>query len=420
MSLELILTVLFAALAAVHIVAIAIFLLPARRMGKSTYTPPVSIIIPAHNEARFIAATIQSILNADYPSKKEVLVIDDGSSDETAEIVKALSRKNKAVRLFSIPHSGKAKALNYGLEKARFETVVCMDADSSIEKQSLLALVQPLADPKTGASSGAIRVKYNGLFTWFQDIDYIVSSGWRHICSKLNSTYVTPGFAAFKKSALEKIHGFSNDTLTEDIDVTIRLRKAGFHAVMSRAVIHTAAPSSLTGLVKQRIRWGRGSMQVAKKHSDILFSRSLNFIGNYAFPMHLFWYAFALMYIPFAVYWFVGNFISQPLSLASVELLAKWFTIYGIADVVVNILTGAYALTALMSAIILSWLFSFLYLLLNMARFGFTWRTLVAYLFIFPYYWLLLAVQAVVLVAESSSSKRVTNKWNKNEGNVVE
>ncbi len=417
MSLELILTMLFSTLAAVHIIAIAIFFLPARRTIKNKYTPPVSVIIPAHNEARFIAATIQSILSADYPGRKEILVVDDGSSDETAGIVKAVSGKNKIVRLFSIPHSGKAAALNYGLEKAQFETVVCMDADSSIGKTSLLALVQPLADPRTAASSGAIRVKYNGIFTWFQDIDYIISSGWRYVCSKINSTYVTPGFAAFKKSALKKIHGFSNDTLTEDIDVTIRLRKAGFHAVMSHAIMHTSTPSSLVGLVKQRIRWGRGSIQVAKKHTDIFFSDKMNFIGNYAFPMHLFWYAFALLYIPFAMYWFIGNFVSQPLSLASLEVLAKWFTIYGIADVVVNILTGTYALTALLAAIIASWLFSFLYLLLNMARFGFTWRTLVAYIFIFPYYWLLLAVQAVALLREAFSRQLATNKWSKRGGN---
>ncbi|MBI3190693.1 glycosyltransferase family 2 protein [archaeon] len=419
--LELFLAFLFAILAAVHLVAVSIFLLPGKKYTDK-YCPPVSIVIPAHNEEKFISESINSVIDAGYKNKKDIIVIDDGSTDKTAHVVRSLSKKYKNVRLFSIPHSGKANALNYGIRRARFDIIAYLDADSFIEKSSLMLLVHPLKDKRIAASSGVIRARRKGIFTWFQDVDYIVSSGWRHICNKVNSTYVTPGFAAFSKTALKKINGFTGDTLTEDIDITIRLRKAGFHAVMTKASIFTSVPSTLTGLVRQRIRWGRGSVQVAKKHSDIIFSGKMNLVGTYAFPMHLFWYAFAILYMPFAIYWFSFNYASQFasgsfLSFASLEFVIKWFTLYGIFDLLRNIISGAYGLTFLLASIILSWFFSFLYFVISSIKFGFTWRTFAAYVVIFPYYWLLLIVQAAVLIYEAFSRKSVKNKWNKKSGN---
>jgi cellulose synthase/poly-beta-1,6-N-acetylglucosamine synthase-like glycosyltransferase len=410
-------TFLFGLLAAVHMLALGIFLFPSRKAKSKKYCPPVSIIIPAHNEEKFIANTIESLVNAKYNNKREIIVIDDGSSDNTAEIVNDITKKNKNIRLFSIPHSGKSKALNYGVKKAQFDTVVYLDADSSIVEKSLMNLVQPLSDPNIAASTGVIRAKYSGIFSWFQDIDWLISSCWRYVFGKLNSLHVAGGFAAFKKTALENVNGFSTDTLTEDIEITIRLRKAGFRVAMTDAVMFTSVPSSIRGFVKQRMRWARGLLQTTNKHSDIIFHPNKHFFGMYPMHQQLFWYVFGVVYTPFALYWFFSNLATQAISFNLILFMAKWFTLYGIMDMLYGIMVASYALTALRLMIILSWAFSLAYIIAAMSKFGYTWRMVVAYAFVFPYYWLIMFVQALVAVSAIFSRTQVQNKWSKSMGN---
>lgn len=409
-----ILAVLFASLAVVQAIALGIFFFP---QSKSTrkHSPPLSVIVPAYNEAGFIKNTVQSILSADYRGKKEILVIDDGSTDHTVEEAKSI--RDPRVKIYQKQHAGKAAAVNYGISKARFETIALLDADSSLDKKALQLLVQPLADG-ADVSTGVIRAKRTrNPLTWFQDIDYMVSSGWRYICSKINATYIAPGFAAFRKSALEKVGNFDNDTLTEDLDIVIKMRKAGYKAAMvPAAVMTTSVPSTFYGLVRQRLRWGRGSLQVAKKHSDVFFMPGIRTVSWYAFPMHLFWYAFAILYIPFALYVLFSSYLATASGAVSTLIFAaKWFTIYGIADLIFSTAIGSYQMNFLIGSIIASWAVSFAYLLLLIRKFsGGGWKIAVGYLIIFPYYWLLFFVQAVALLHETvRHKKKGSNIWEK-------
>lgn len=418
---DVLLAVLFSLLAVVNAAALAIFFYPERK-SHSRFCPPLSVIIPAHNEEKFIAGTINSALDARYKNRREVIVVDDGSTDRTSDVVKSVARKNRNVRLFRIPHSGKSAAINHGIRMARFGTIAYVDADSSLEKNSLIELVRPLAERNTVISTGIIRARQTkNPLTWFQDIDYISSSSWRYVCSKVRATYVAPGFAAFKKRAVVKIGGFSSDTLTEDIDTAIILRRAGHGAAMTKAVIFTSVPSTLKSLVRQRMRWGRGTIQVAKKHSDIIFSPKTSTVGMYSFPMHLFWYAFALLYLPFALYWIASSYLSSVTSILSagtLVFLLKWFTVYGILDLFYQVYTGAYALTPLLASVLISWSLSFVYLLASFKKFSaYSWK-LLAYVVMFPYYWLMFTIQALALVYESASAKRSSNVWKKHEGNL--
>ena len=410
MMMDIFLTVLFSLLAAVNAILLCLFLLPDRVYGK--FCPPLSVIIPAHNEEKYISKTIESVLKSDYRNTMEIIVVNDGSTDKTAEIVGALSRTQKKIRLFSLKHSGKSAALNFGIKKARYETVAFVDADSTLEKKSLMKLVEPLADRDVSISSGVIRARHTGILSWFQDIDYISSSGWRYACDKIGATYISPGFAAFKKKDLLKVGGFSGDTLTEDLDTTLIMREGGYGAAMTRAYMFTSVPSTLRSLVRQRVRWGRGSIQNAKKHSGLIFSR--NRIGFYSFPMHLFWYPFSLFYLPFAIYWMFAVYFSSSISLpfATLMFFVKWVTVYGIADLAYNIFTGAYQLNALLVSILLSWGLSFIYLVAAARKFSaFSWKML-SYLIIFPYFWVTFAVQAYSLVRELLSPGKGKNLWN--------
>ena len=411
--------ILFSFLAAANAVLIFLFLLPSRKFGES-FSPPISIVVPAHNEERYIAETIRSIQHAKYKNKKEIIVIDDGSTDGTARVVREIAKKTNNIKLFSIRHSGKSAALNYGIRKSSYDIIAYLDADSFLGKNSLKELVKPLADKNIAISSGIIRARHTkNPLTWFQDIEYVASSGWRYACDKIDATYIAPGFAAFKKSAVMKVGGFSRDTLTEDIDTTLELRKAGYGAAMSRAVMFTSVPSGIRSLMKQRIRWGRGSIQTAKKHSDMIFSKKSKMVGVYSFPMHLFWYLFALVYMPFAIYWVSSAYLGTMINFVSFYTLIffiKWFTIYGMADLFYNILTGAYALTPLLFSIISSWALSFTYILLSMRKFkAFSWKG-ISYFIIFPYYWAIFVVQGLVLIYEMFSRGSV-NIWGKFAGN---
>ncbi len=417
---ELFLTVLFSFLAAVNAVVLVLFFLPDKKYV-SGKCPPLSVIIPAHNEEGYIADTVDSVKSSDYRNKLEIIVVDDGSTDGTANVAGSLAKKYRNVRFFRIKHSGKSAALNYGLRKARFDVVAFIDADSTLEKTSLASLVRPLSKKDISISSGIIRAKHTrNPLSWFQDIDYISSSGWRYACDKINATYISPGFAAFRKKAILHVGGFSKDTLTEDLDTTLTMRKKGYGAAMTHAVMFTSVPSTLRSFVRQRIRWGRGSVQTAKKHSDVLFSSEMKGVGFYSFPMHLFWYPFSLFYLPFAIYWMFAVFVSSQIAvpLAIAMFFIKWITIYGIGDLFYNVIIGAYALSPLLLSILLSWSLSFLYLLLAARKFSaFNWKML-AYLIIFPYFWITFAVQAYALLKEGFARSAGTNIWSKSRGNI--
>ncbi len=414
------LTILFSLLAVVNSAMLIGLLLPDKRNNKKT-SPPLSVVIPAHNEEMHISHTIRSVLDSKYKNKKDIIVVDDGSTDKTSEVVRSIAKENKNVRLLRIKHSGKSAALNYGIKKSKFDIVAYIDADSVLKENSLENLVAPLYDKNIAISSGIIRARQTrNPLTWFQDIEYIVSSGWRYVCSKLDATYIAPGFAVFRKHAILRSGGFSSDTLTEDIDTTMVLRKAGYGAVMSRAVMFTSVPSTMKGLVKQRIRWGRGTIQTAKKHSDVLFSRKFKAIGMFSFPIHMFWYVFSFLYMPFAFYWAASSYFNIPSAMPvdTLIFLVRWFTVYGIFDLFYNVVIGSYALTPLILSIFVSWTSSFLYLITAMKKLSaFNWK-FVSYIVIFPYHWLMFTVQGCVLVYEILI-KSSGNIWNKVDGNSV-
>ncbi|MBU4405983.1 MAG: glycosyltransferase family 2 protein, partial [Candidatus Altiarchaeota archaeon] len=216
---DLILIVIFSVLIVLHGSWIFLLLYPERKKYDEI-SPDISIIMPAHNEEGIIESTINSVLEAEYSGKREIIVVNDGSSDRTAEIVRGLAEKDERIRLYETNHVGKAKAINRGVENATNEIVVVLDADSMLDSEALVKIVKPFSDKRVGGVSGIIRaIQTNNPLTWFQDLEYIVTSGWRYTCNRLDSTYIFPGFAAFRKGALLETGGFSSDTLSEDFEI---------------------------------------------------------------------------------------------------------------------------------------------------------------------------------------------------------
>ncbi|MFF0084652.1 glycosyltransferase [Streptomyces canus] len=236
-------------------------------------TQPVSVLVPAYNEAKCIESTVRSLMASEHPI--EVLVIDDGSSDGTARIVEAMGLPN--VRVVRQLNAGKPAALNRGLANARHDIIVMMDGDTVFEPSTVRELVQPFGDPRVGAVAGNAKVgNRDSMIGAWQHIEYVMGFNLdRRMYDVLRCMPTIPGaVGAFRRSALERVGGMSDDTLAEDTDITMAMHRDGWRVVYAeKARAWTEAPESVQQLWSQRYRWSYGTMQAIWKHRKALVER---------------------------------------------------------------------------------------------------------------------------------------------------
>ncbi len=249
--------------------------------------PLISVLIPAHNEAPVIVASIQRILRSNYP-RLEVIVIDDGSTDDTSAVVSANFPGTDTVTLISIANGGKAKALNVGLGVARGSVIVALDADTQFEPETISCLARWFVDPTVGAVAGNAKVgnRVNTITNW-QALEYISAQNLeRRALMVLGCITVVPGaVGAWRRSVLDQLGGFPSNTLAEDQDLTIAVQKARYQVLYdSAAIAWTEAPDTVQGLIRQRFRWAFGTFQCIWKHRDALFARRYGTLGFIALP----------------------------------------------------------------------------------------------------------------------------------------
>jgi len=229
-------------------------------------TEPVTVIVPAYNESAGIEAAVRSLVASDHPV--EVIVVDDGSTDGTADLVESLGIPG--VRVIRQANAGKPAALNTGLQASSYELVVMVDGDTVFEPDAVRMLVQPFADPSVGAVSGNAKVlNRRGLLGRWQHIEYVVGFNLdRRLFDLAECMPTVPGaVGGFRRSALERIGGLSDVTLAEDTDLTMALCRDGWRVVYEeRARAWTEAPASLGALWRQRYRWCYGTLQAMWKH----------------------------------------------------------------------------------------------------------------------------------------------------------
>jgi cellulose synthase/poly-beta-1,6-N-acetylglucosamine synthase-like glycosyltransferase/peptidoglycan/xylan/chitin deacetylase (PgdA/CDA1 family) len=256
-----------------------------RRRSAPEFTPPVSILVPAFNETGVIAKTLDSLSGGHYPAH-EVIVVDDGSTDGTGELVEGLGLPG--VRLLRQPNSGKAAALNAGLAVATGQVIVTVDADTVFEEDTLRRLVEPFGDPNVGAVAGNTKVgNRRGLLGTWQHIDYVTGFNLdRRMYDVLQAMPTVPGaVGAFRREAIEVAGGFSAATLAEDTDLTIALGRSGWSVVyVEDARGWTETPATLAGLWRQRYRWSYGTMQAVWKHRSALWRREAGKVGRRGLP----------------------------------------------------------------------------------------------------------------------------------------
>ncbi|MFD7444166.1 bifunctional polysaccharide deacetylase/glycosyltransferase family 2 protein [Streptomyces sp. NPDC059909] len=236
-------------------------------------TEPVTVLVPAYNEKECIENTVRSLMASDHPI--EVIVIDDGSSDGTADIVDDMWLPN--VRVIRQANSGKPEALNNGIRKARYDIIVMMDGDTVFEPSTVRELVQPFGDPSVGAVAGNAKVgNRDSLIGAWQHIEYVMGFNLdRRMYDMLRCMPTIPGaVGAFRREALDRVGGMSEDTLAEDTDITMAMHRDGWRVVYAeRARAWTEAPESVQQLWSQRYRWSYGTMQAIWKHRRALVER---------------------------------------------------------------------------------------------------------------------------------------------------
>jgi cellulose synthase/poly-beta-1,6-N-acetylglucosamine synthase-like glycosyltransferase len=228
---------------------------------------PVTVLVPAHNEEAGIESTVRSLLASTHPYL-QVIVIDDGSTDATADIAERI--QDPRVLVIRQGNTGKPGALNTGLAHARSNIVVMVDADTVFEPEALHQLVQPLAHPAIGAVSGNTKVgNRQKLLGKWQHLEYVFGFNLdRRMFEVLECMPTVPGaIGAFRRDALLGIGGVSEDTLAEDTDLTMALWRAGWRVVYEEtAIAWTEVPETLSQLWRQRYRWCYGTLQSMWKH----------------------------------------------------------------------------------------------------------------------------------------------------------
>lgn len=328
----------------VLLLAIAHRVITARRGAtRSDYAPHVSVIVPAYNEAKVIEKTIHSLLAQQYAGTLDVVVVDDGSPDGTGAVAQAAFANEPRVSVFTKSNGGKASALNFGIYRAGGEIVVCLDADTVFEPQTVAELVAPFRDAGVGAVAGNAKVGNRlNLVTRWQALEYVTSQNVdRRAFDLLNCITVVPGaVGAWRRTAVLEAGGFTHDTLAEDQDATIELRKRGWRiGYAERAVAWTEAPDCFRTLVKQRFRWSFGTLQCAWKHRATLFRRRYGTLGTIAMPNTLLFQLFFTAVSPLADLIFVASVLSVGLTYLEHGPTFAWHTGTQLAAVYLVFLT---------------------------------------------------------------------------------
>lgn len=285
----------------------------------SKIKPFYSVVIPAYNEGVSVHRSLSSLVEQDYPkSLYEVIVVNDGSKDETAQRVSEFIAKNfgTTIKLVNQENSGKANALNNGIcNYARGELIMCLDADSSLHPQALSNSVKYFEDTRVMGLSANVKIlPGDGLLNLTQQFEYLVCYQMKRAQAIFNAEYIIGGVgSSFRKSFLEKIHYYDINTITEDIDLTLKILKQGNkkHRVMygSDVIAYTESVHNLNDLIAQRFRWKWGRCQTFLKNKDLFFNKDKRFGKLLTF--------FSL---PFAVYGDIA-FLLEPILIGYVLYL---------------------------------------------------------------------------------------------------
>lgn len=252
--------------------------------------PSISVLLPAYNEEETLRESIESVLDQDYPDDRvQPIVIDDGSEDRTAEIAQEFVDQGEAT-LLQQHNQGKGVALNTGLEEASGDIVAVQDADSVIAPDAYRKMVGHFEQDSIAAVIAGIKpLDCETLLQKVQRVEYLLGIVYRRLMASINTLYVTPGaLSMYRRETIEDLGGFDEETLTEDLEIAMRLRHRGYDLGMSAtAITFTEFPRRFMELMRQRVRWYRGLISNTWKYREMMTRDDRKLFGSFQMPANL-------------------------------------------------------------------------------------------------------------------------------------
>lgn len=266
--------------------------------------PKVSIVVPAYNEEKTIESTLQSLLSLDYPKKLlQIIAVDDGSVDRTLARMKKFAKMGVVV--LTKKNGGKASALNAGFKVAKGEIIATTDADSYVEGSALMNTLGYFNKKEVAAVTTSIKIAEPKSFVQkVQSMEYLFNIIYRKVFAIMDSIFVVPGpFSLYKRSVLEKIGGFEEHNITEDMEIALRIQSKGYRIENCvPAYTYTHPPATLRHLFMQRVRWYRGFIINMRRYRYMLFNPKYGDIGVFTLPTNIALVAFLFVFIGAMLY----------------------------------------------------------------------------------------------------------------------
>lgn len=278
-----------------------------------SFFPSVTVAIPCWNEEKTLALTIESVLALDYPKDKlKIVIVDDGSKDRTFEIASSYANHlPELIQVIKKENGGKHTAMNLALSHLSTDLFGCLDADSFVEPQTLKHIISYFQrDKEIMAVTPCIQIRNpHTLIQRMQAIEYLMGVFLRKAYGELDSIQVTPGpFSIFRKEVFERVGPYRKAHNTEDFEITLRMHQHHMKiANAHKALVYTVGPATISGFLKQHLRWARGFLENSIDYKEMFFKKEYGNFGMFTLP-GAFIFVFYGVYVAFFIlYNFVNN-----------------------------------------------------------------------------------------------------------------
>lgn len=378
----------------------------------------ITVIIPAHNEEMYVGEAIESVIKAKFNGVKEIIVVDDGSIDKTAEIARKFEKQG--VKLIRTKHSGKADSMNRAIKIAKGELIAIVDGDSYIHENALAEMAQEVSRKNIVAACCPVRVRNRNKFIcmWLHIVE-IYFSLIRGLFAKINANITTPGpLSIYRKKELVDVGGFSTDGFSEDADIAIRLIRKGHKIGFSeKAIAETNMPHTPKWFFLQRVRFARGLVKLLKKHMQL----NTAMIDIYTLPIFLFGYLQSIIMGSLTIYkifsGYTTYFASQGIYLNRwvLKFFFEWLSMFGFANWTIRVFTGQDPLTFLAIVGIISTLLTYPLYFIAFVKYDkkIDLLHIIPFIFLSPF-WLVIMITQIISIPEVLRKKQY-NIWKKND-----